>query len=63
LHVGGFDDLSALNQSGKLDEMLNPWKNRVSKTATENHIQTSWERILYRQATTNVNDLNSLNER
>lgn len=23
-HVGGFDDLSALNQSGKLDELLNP---------------------------------------
>lgn len=23
LHVGGFDDLSALNQSGKLDELLN----------------------------------------
>jgi glutaredoxin 3 len=22
-HVGGFDDLSALNQSGKLDELLN----------------------------------------
>jgi glutaredoxin 3 len=22
LHVGGFDDLSALNQSGKLDELL-----------------------------------------
>jgi glutaredoxin 3 len=24
LHVGGFDDLSALNQSGKLDELLKP---------------------------------------
>ncbi len=24
LHVGGFDDLTALNQSGKLDELLNP---------------------------------------
>jgi len=23
-HVGGFDDLAALNQSGKLDELLNP---------------------------------------
>jgi len=23
-HVGGFDDLSALNQSGKLDELLSP---------------------------------------
>jgi glutaredoxin 3 len=23
-HVGGFDDLSALNQSGKLDKLLNP---------------------------------------
>ena len=23
-HVGGFDDLTALNQSGKLDELLNP---------------------------------------
>jgi len=23
-HVGGFDDLSALNQSGKLDSLLNP---------------------------------------
>jgi glutaredoxin 3 len=23
-HVGGFDDLSALNQSGKLDELLKP---------------------------------------
>ena len=23
-HIGGFDDLSALNQSGKLDELLNP---------------------------------------
>lgn len=23
-HVGGFDDLSALNQSGKLDQLLNP---------------------------------------
>ncbi len=24
LHVGGFDDLTALNQSGKLDKLLNP---------------------------------------
>ena len=23
-HVGGFDDLSALNQSGELDKLLNP---------------------------------------
>jgi glutaredoxin 3 len=23
-HVGGFDDLTALNQSGKLDKLLNP---------------------------------------
>jgi len=23
-HVGGFDDLNALNQSGKLDQLLNP---------------------------------------
>jgi len=23
-HVGGFDDLAALNQSGRLDELLNP---------------------------------------
>ena len=23
-HVGGFDDLTALNQSGKLDELLKP---------------------------------------
>ena len=25
-HVGGFDDLSALNQSGKLDELLQAWQ-------------------------------------